>query len=41
MNKLKMNLLYLCFISSLFVSVQAGAQVPYERIVNAAEEPEN
>ena len=41
MNNLKMNLLYLCFISSLFVSVQAGAQVPYERIVNAAEEPEN
>ena len=41
MNNLKMNFLYICFISSLFVSVQAGAQVPYERIVNAAEEPEN
>ena len=41
MNKSKINLLYICFIAGLFVSGQVGAQVPYDRIVNAAEEPEN
>jgi len=41
MNKSKINLLYICFIAGLFVSGQVGAQVPYDRIVNATEEPEN
>jgi alcohol dehydrogenase (cytochrome c) len=41
MNKSKINLLYICFIAGLFVSGQIGAQVPYDRIVNATEEPEN
>ena len=41
MNKSKIRLLYICFIAGLFVSGQVGAQVPYDRIVNAAEEPEN
>ena len=41
MNKSKIKLLYICFIAGLFVSGQVGAQVPYDRIVNAAEEPEN
>ena len=41
MNKSKIKLLYICFIAGLFVSGQVGAQVPYDRIVNATEEPEN
>ena len=41
MNKSKINLLYICFIAGLFVSGQVGAQVPYDRIVNATAEPEN
>ena len=41
MNKSKIQLLYICFIAGLFVSGQVGAQVPYDRIVNATEEPEN
>ena len=41
MNKSKINLLYICFIAGLFVSGEVGAQVPYDRIVNATEEPEN
>jgi len=41
MNKSKIKLLYICFIAGLFVSGQIGAQVPYDRIVNATEEPEN
>ncbi len=41
MNKSKIRLLYICFIAGLFVSGQVGAQVPYDRIVNATEEPEN
>ena len=41
MNKSKINLLYICFIAGLFLSGQVGAQVPYDRIVNATEEPEN
>ena len=41
MNKSKIRLLNICFIAGLFASGQVGAQVPYDRIVNAAEEPEN
>ena len=41
MNKSKIKLLYICFIVGLFVSGEVGAQVPYDRIVNATEEPEN
>ena len=41
MNKSKIKLLYICFIAGLFVSGQVGAQVPYDRIVNATAEPEN
>ena len=41
MNKSKIKLLYICFIAGLFLSGQVGAQVPYDRIVNATEEPEN
>ena len=41
MNKSKIRLLYICFIAGLFVSGQVGAQVPYDRIVNATAEPEN
>ena len=41
MNKSKIELLYICFIAGLFVSGQVGAQVPYDRIVNATAEPEN
>ena len=41
MNKSKIKLLYICFIAGLFVSGEVGAQVPYDRIVNATGEPEN
>ena len=41
MNKSKIKLLYICFIVGLFVSGEVGAQVPYDRIVNATGEPEN
>ena len=41
MNKSKKKLLYICFIVGLFVSGEVGAQVPYDRIVNATGEPEN